>query len=94
MAQQVGAGQRRFGQARDRHRQHFAQAGQARVAEGRNDHRIDARAMFGRELRRGIGADQGLEAGLDVGDAERRRQHRRFSVPGEALRCASARISR
>ena len=56
-------------------RQRLAQSGEARVAERRDDDRVVARVVLGRELRGGVGADQRLEARLDVGHAERRRQH-------------------
>jgi hypothetical protein len=70
------------------HRQRLAQAAQAGVAEGGDDHGVEARVVLGRQLRRGIGADQGLEAGLDVGHAEGRGEH----VHGGAGRRAAPRL--
>jgi len=72
VAQQAGTGQRRFRHAQHRHRQHLAQASEAGVAEGRDDHRVVASVVLGRQLRGGIGTDQRLEARLDVRHAERR----------------------
>jgi hypothetical protein len=58
MAQQARTGQRGFGQAGDRAWQCLAQARQAGVAEGRDDDRISPCMVFGRQLRRCVGADQ------------------------------------
>ncbi len=93
VAQQVGAGQRRLGQADHRHRQHLAQAGEAGVAERGDDDRVEAlrgaRRRAGRRHRRRSAPRSGSRC-------RRRRTARsalRPSVPAAALRCASARIS-
>ena len=99
LAQQAGAGQRRFGEAGHRAGQHLAQAarpGSPKAATTRASKRAWCSAG---ELRRGVGADQRLEARLDVGHAEGRGEHldlgaRRRAAPRPRPRSAPRRCRR
>jgi hypothetical protein len=63
--------------------QRLAQPGDAGIAEGGDDDGVVPSPVLGGERRGGVGADQRLEARLDVGHAERRGQHAHV-VPGAA----------